>query len=68
MTKKVEAENLVPWLMGVVADKEKELGQDIPWQEHLPKGKEEWTAREIFNAVGRAFTQLGIPNNLEKQV
>lgn len=37
----------------------------VEWLTYLPKGKTEYTAREITNAIGEALTAAGIPNNLK---
>lgn len=54
-----DARSIVMHLVAVAAK------HGVDWEKHLPKGKTEFTAREVTNAVGRALTEAGVPNNLE---
>lgn len=65
-----EAENsdeIISALMGKLVEIEQERGIKIDWESQLPSGAASFSAREVVNAIGRALTSAGVPNNLAKE-
>ena len=61
------ANEIVKTLIGKIAEIEHVRGIVIDWMAELwPLEGHEYTTREVVNAMGRALTKAGIPNNLEK--
>lgn len=59
------AEEIIIEVMGRIVTIEHERGIKIDWESELPTAAE-FTARDTINAMGRALTKAGIPNNLTK--
>jgi len=59
-------QEIVDALIARVAEVEAARGVSIDWIGQLPTGRQEYTARDIVNAIGRALTEAGIENNFER--
>lgn len=52
-------DDIVDWAIGACV----EHGADF--EAELPRGRTDYSAREVINACGRALAKVGVANNLE---
>lgn len=61
------AEELVDSLMIYVSELEAQRGEAIDWLSRLPAGQDDYSSRDVVNAIGKALTAAGVQNNLVRE-
>lgn len=59
-------QEIIKAIMGHAVEACLKKGVSLNFEKHLPPNKEDYSVREVVNAIGRSLTENGIPNNLFK--
>ena len=61
MTEETTAAKVLDWAIHEAAK------HRVQWLPYLPKGKAEYSSREVLNAIGQALSAASVPNNLYRE-